>query len=404
MRRFKVFALMIAAAAVGCGGSSSPAAPSTTTTTTTTTAALSLIGVTPAPLVGAAAQTITIIGTGFQTGLSLSIITPKPPNSIDQSFSGAAITALTSTSFQVSAMLSLNGSYTFQITSATGEKSNTIAVTPQFRSSGTTWIPEGIRLRTSDFGGPIADTSTIRLTDGRWRMFVSAPGGLIRSAISNDGLSFSVEPGNRIAGGGPRLVRIDDGRMRMFYGNGSTITSAISSDEGVTWTAEGVRLTAASAGYPAITQPGVVRLGGVWRMYFSDGSQLGTGISAIKSASSTDMLNWTVDAGIRIGPGSTLAGGGTHPAAFVNSDGSVSLFFGRLFFGQSAFYMYTARSTDGLNFTTETLIDSLGKSNDPDIVQVGSGLRMYYNWGDNNSGFIYSALSASGQPQSFVRR
>lgn len=395
--------------AAHCGGSSSPAAPSTTAPPTSTTpAALSLTGLSATPNVSAAPQTITVVGTGFQAGLSFSIVTPKPPNSIDQTFSGAAITALTSTSFQVSALLSLNGSYTLQITSASGEKSNTVAMTPTFRASGTTWIPEGIRLRGTDMGGAIADTSTVRLNDGRWRMFVSmisgSQVGQIRSAISGDGLTFTPESGNRLSGSAPRVLRLDDGRLRMFHGRGISIASSVSSDEGLTWTDEGVRLTAAATGYPAITPPGVTRVGGVWRMYFSDGSQIGNGVSAIKSATSSDMLNWTVDAGVRIGPGSTLSGGGTHPAAFTNPDGSVSLFYGRLAFGQSAFYMFTARSTDGVNFTAETLIDTLGKSNDPDIVQVGSGLRMYYNWGDDTSGFIYSALSASGQPQSFIRR
>src|SRR5450759_3270921 len=30
-------------------------------------------------------------------------------------------------------------------------------------------------------------------------------------------------------------------------------------------------------------------------------------------------------------------------------------------------------------------------TNDPDVVSAGGSLRMYYNWGDNNGGTLYSA-------------
>lgn len=396
--------IVLALLATGCGGgSSSPAAPSTTPTTT---AAFSVTGISPsAPTVSALPQTLTITGTGFQSGLSMTMTPPTPPSTAVLSFSGSQILNLTPTSFQVSVEISLLSAYTFQVTSAAGEKSGVMSFTPQYRTTGTTWIPEGVRVRDSDLNSPIADVGVIRLSDGRWRMFIPTRTGEIRSAISPDGLAFSVESGVRyFSGFGPRVLRLDDGRMRMFYNGGPTpgFSSAISSDEGLTWTNEGLRLSAAAAGETGIITPGIVRVGGVWKAYFSDVNGGFPATHTIHSATSFDMLNWTVDPGQRLGPSAALAGG-IHPTAFVNDDGSISLFYGREGSAvEGAFFMWTSRSTDGLTFTTEAKIESLGKANDPEIVRVGSALRMYYDWGDTNSGVIYSALSASGAPS--IRR
>lgn len=391
----------------GCGGSS-PSAPAPSTGGSSTPAAFSVTGINPlSPTISAMPQTLTITGTGFTAGLQLLITPPMPPRSATATFSGPQILNLTPTSFQVSYPVGLLGTYTFQVTSAAGEKATTTA-TPQYLTTGTTWIPEGVRIRDSQLNSPIADVGVLRLNNGQWRMFIPTNTSEIRSAISPDGLAFTVESGVRFFPGfGPRVVRLDDGRVRMFYTGGTPtpgFSSAISSDEGMTWTNEGLRLTAAAVGEARIITPGVVRFGGAWHAYFSDSTEGFPATHTIHSATSTDMLTWTVDPGFRLGPGKPLAGG-LHPTAFVNDDGTVSLFYGREgAFLESAFYIWTSRSNDGLTFTTETRLDSLGKANDPEIVRVGGALRMYYDWGDTTSGVIYSAISASGAPQSLFKR
>jgi len=383
---------------IHCGGSSSPAAPTgtTTTTTPTTPAALAITGVSPAvPVMSASAQTVTITGTGFQSGLTLTITPPMPPTQALLTFTGSQVLSLTSTSFQVSVMLPMVGAYSFQVQNANGDKSNITTVTPAYRTSGATWIPEGQRLPATDSAG-IFDTGIIRLTDGRWRLYYSGS-NVIRSAISPDGLSFTLESGTRLAGGNPYPVRLDDGRIRMFYcaTNGFSVLSAISTDEGLTFTAEdGVRISNDMAGFHFITNPAIVRTSNGWRGYFSNGQETVGTPYLIKSATSTDMLNWTMDAGVRIGAGASLSGTSAHPSALLNSDGSVSLFYAREgVFPQSAFFAWTSRSTDGLTFTTETQIESIGKSGDLNVVRAGGSLRMYYNWYN-----LYSAISSSGQP------
>lgn len=391
------FGFVAVALAVGCGGSSAPSAPSTTPSTTATTpAALAITGISPAvPIMSATAQTLTITGTGFQAGLTLTITPPMPPTQALLTFTGTQVLSLTSTSFQVSVMLPMAQAYSLQVQNANGDKSNTATLTPVFRTSGATWIPEGARLNATDPGG-IFDTGIIHLNDGRWRLYYSGS-NIIRSAISPDGLSFTLESGTRLPGGNPYPVRLDDGRIRMFYcaTNGFSVLSAISTDEGLTFTTEdGVRISNDMAGFHFITNPAIVRTSNGWRGYFSNGQESVGTPYLIKSATSTDMLNWTMDPGVRIGAGASLSGTSAHPSALLNSDGSVSLFYAREgVFPQSAFFAWTSRSTDGLTFTTETQLESLGKAGDLNVVRAGGSLRMYYNWYN-----LYSAISSSGQP------
>lgn len=409
-RWFRVLAVVVSVfAALQCGGSSSPAAPATTTTPTAS--ALTVGSISPsAPTVSTTAQTITVIGTGFAAGLTLTITPPMPPPTSLMTFTGSQITALTSTSFQVSGILALPGTYSVQVTSSSGEKSNTATFASQLRTSGTTWIPEGVRVNGADVGGPIANCSALRLLDGRWRLYFGTGGSGIRSAVSNDGLAFSIESGTRLSGGNPRLLRLDDGRVRMFYtaGNSTGFGSAISTDDGVTFSVEpGDRLSAASAGLASITNPGIVRVGGIWRAYFSQRSVdvVPGAQQVVKSATSSDLLNWTMDGGVRFGPGSTISAGAAHPVPLLNNDGTVTVYYARTIVGNGGgFFLFASTSTDGLTFTTEAALESLGKGNDPDIVRTGGSLRLYYGWGDAATGTLYSAISASGNPQSFIRR
>jgi hypothetical protein len=262
-----------------------------------------------------------------------------------------------------------------------------------------TWSSEGVRLTSASFGlvgqGPgntMADSTTIRLTDGRWRMFVFA-GSQYGSAISNDGLSFTAEAGFRLpAGSGQsRAIRLDDGRIRIYFNAQAGINSAVSSDEGVTFTVEsGTRISAASAGMSGLTGPGIIKLkDGRYRAYFSDLPIPGQGVlpHSVKTAISSDLVNWTVESGTRVGPGSTITGNAEHPCAILNSDGSTTIFY----FRNTDFGLYTSTSIDGLTFSAETNT-GITQANDPDIVTLPDGtVRLYYNWADTTGSTVSSA-------------
>lgn len=255
--------------------------------------------------------------------------------------------------------------------------------------SGTSsaWTSEGQRFSATSMGfaTPMADSTTLSLTDGRWRMFLFV-GDAYRSLISTDGLTFTAESGTRLPRGygHSRIVRLSDGRVRMFSISQGGIASLISSDEGVTFTEEGMRITAGQAGLGQLSGPGIVRLSdGRWRMYFSELDVPGSAIVPLpmKSATSSDLLTWTMDAGVRVGPGASLSGSAAHPAAVVNTNGSVTVFY----FRNADMRLWAATAADGLSFTTETAV--LTQAADPDVVTLpGGGWRMYYNWFDSATG------------------
>jgi hypothetical protein len=286
------------------------------------------------------------------------------------------------------------------------------------------WTDEGVRVSSQSAGFPgaiLADVTVFRLNDGRWR-FIFEAGGAFRSAISPDGLAVEMEPGTRVPPSGPsgpihpRVIRLDDGRVRMFYAAGRVpdegIYSAISTDEGLTFTLEpGVRLTASAAGFERIGGVGVVRSrDGRWRMYTSDrATQPVPGepspVTRIVSATSADMLTWTMDPGVRVGAGAVLEGPSEHPSAIANPDGSISLFYHarpqrpdeRIRIDGNPGIM-VATSADGLSFTTEQFIVRKGADflGDPDVVRLpDGGLRVYYGLGGNEGGEIRSVRRAA---------
>lgn len=173
-------------------------------------------------------------------------------------------------------------------------------------------VDEGIRFSTSGYAGP--HKRILALPDGRYRMYFHTPLGEpnagIGSAISSDGLNFEPEPGLRItakeAGFGPGyelspgdIVPTGDGRYRMYF---SSLTPLIGD---VSW-------------------------------------------QTIKSAVSTDLLEWEVEEGDRIGGSATISGG-EHPSAVLNPDGSVTLFYGR----NVNYALFYSTSKDGLTFEKE---------------------------------------------------
>jgi hypothetical protein len=226
-------------------------------------------------------------------------------------------------------------------------------------------------------------------------------GRAVRSAVSNDGLVFTMESGIRLSDvTHVRVIQLADGRHRVYYRSRSSteIQSSISTDEGLTWTPEsGIRLSAAAAGVATVSGVSVVRMpDGKWRMYFSEAPASGFPPPPRRtfSAWSDDLLTWTMDPGVRVGPGATLAGSAEHPAVLANPDGSISIFY----FRNNPTQLLTATSTDGLTFSSETIIfqqsgpNPGSPENDPDVVRLPDGtIRMYYGTGNESGGAIHSA-------------
>jgi hypothetical protein len=250
-------------------------------------------------------------------------------------------------------------------------------------------------------GEPLADPTTAVLDDGRIRLYAYAQGIGIVSAVSDNGLSFTEEPGVRIPGmeaGQPRVWRLPDGRWRLYVSKTMEIAS-FTSEDGLIFTKDsGNRLTAEAAGLPAISSPAIVEVeSGRWRMYYSTLAIPGAGPGGKRSgsATSTDLLTWTVDPGWRLGEGAPyLTDSAEHPFPVLDEDGTVSLFYGkfRASPGGALDGLYRAISADGLTFTEEAYT-GLYFGNDPEVLRLPTGNRIVY-YGDFDPAIGGRLLSA----------
>jgi len=254
-------------------------------------------------------------------------------------------------------------------------------------------------LSPTDFGLPagtiIGDPTGVLLPDGRIRLFVYVENRGVWRAISTDatGTRFQVEgacqlipdAGTNTMGipwGEPRVVPIPGG-LRMFYMQDGGIASATSTDH-IVWRQEpGLRITPQRAGVTATTTGSVVALaGGGYRIYFSSLRSSPTGpATAMKSATSADMLNWTMDPGVRVGPGAPFVDqNATDPFAMGNLDGSVTAWYfvqpasGSSFQGTPG--LYAATATDGLAFRTSSFTGIPGGN--PNVIVRADGVRLMF--------------------------
>ena len=285
-----------------------------------------------------------------------------------------------------------------------GASTQTAAVAPPAAAtatpvSATGFVDLGRVLTPTDFGRPsgsiIGDPTGVLLPDGRIRLFVYVEGQGVWRAVSTDaeGTAFRVEGACMLVPdaatntmgtpwGEPRVVAIPGG-LRMFYMQDRGIASATSTDH-VIWRQEsGLRITAAQAGVRATTTGSVVPLArGGYRMYFSElRDNPSNPATAMKSATSSDQLTWTMDAGVRIGPGApSLDQNATDPFALGNADGTVTAWYfvqvasGSSFQGTTG--LYASTSNDGLEFRTSTLTGIPGGN--PNVIVRADGVRMMY--------------------------
>ena len=261
------------------------------------------------------------------------------------------------------------------------------------------WVEdEGLRLQPPDFGveprdvAPgeenvlVADVTAALLPDGRVRLYgvVSdqpAPPYIV-SAISDDGLNFTEEPGVRIPAadsGQPRFYPLENEEWRLYMGGGDQITTAIS-DDGLSFVLDPrMRFDLSAHGddilFGAIGGPSIVALPrGRYRMYCSEGAS-GHGVkptTRVLSSTSSDGLIWEPDPRYRFGSADLddTDNRADHPAVILADDGQYTMYFSR------RVEIWTARSTDGLTWTD---FASTGLwMNDPDLLKLPGGeLRMY---------------------------
>ena len=238
-------------------------------------------------------------------------------------------------------------------------------------------------------GGVIADPSAVELSDGRIRLYIFAEGQGVRSAISNDGINFTDEPGIRVKegdAGQPRVLLTEDGRYRLFTTRGKEIVSYLS-DDGLDFSYEKKIIEASQLGLTSLSSPAIIKLpNSGYRMYVSDLPTPGGDVGGYKivSAYSDDMLNWTPDPGIRIGKGSEyLDYSAEHPSPVFNPDGSIRLYFGHfpdqgenslkaeIGMNKTLDGLHYSESEDGLTFK-ETVWTGFIFGNDPDVLTLSN--------------------------------
>ena len=189
-------------------------------------------------------------------------------------------------------------------------------------SDGMTWTAEpGVRLSAKQGGAGefrvvSPDVVPVSGEPGRLRMYYECCPGTqsiensIRSAVSDDGLNWSVEPGVRLQTpdchySACRIVFLDDGHSRMYVAQrGHGIVSAISKDDGVSFKIEdGIRIPTGDT-YDRITAfaPEILRIdNGGYRMYYAGYSA--SNRAFILTATSDDGFNWMKDSEPVISPG-----------------------------------------------------------------------------------------------------
>ncbi len=244
------------------------------------------------------------------------------------------------------------------------------------------WTTTGTVLSAATFGsskGQVADPSAIRLPNGKIRVFAFVADEGVRSAISTTarGTTFVADAAKPIPwtmAGQPRIVPLGGNSMRLFYLASGSINAAKSTDGGLTFTDEGPVITSAQAGF----EPGgltVIKQRGTYHGYFSNLEK--PGVSAprvIRTATSPDMLNWTMGPVITQESGS-IPEGGSHPFATIDRKGRVALYYSG---DRGSYYgILVSTSTNGVTFGRERSV--MERGGDGDLITAGkSGSLMYF--------------------------
>ncbi len=240
-------------------------------------------------------------------------------------------------------------------------------------------VEPGVRIRN------VVSAEALQHTDGSLLLWANTPAAIV-AYRSRDGLTFRPVRGRMPLGAHPTVVRLPSGLLRMYYATAdalpyepSRVRSAVSRD-GLTWSLEeGNRF--ADAGFGVME---VVQLGdGSWRLYLND--RPFKGASRIVSGRSTKGLTFHPERGVRLPPPYA------DPAV-------VQLASGRWLMVLSAIEprqrLYLAESADGLRWEldAEPLVDDPDWSLlDPTLLPLGGDrYRVYYT---RSRGSVYELRS-----------
>ena len=264
-------------------------------------------------------------------------------------------------------------------------------------------------------GSSIADSTAVALADGRVRMFFQyrSPDGQQAghySAISSDGVHFTMEAGLRIPldeWWGPHVKAkvLPSGQLRVYKGatppsqTNVGIISYISNDWFELTREDGFRITTAAAEMTKLSHLTTVPLAdGTSRGYFSNQPEGSDFNRRVRSATSSDLLFWTLESGIRVGAGAAVAGiaaySAEQPHALQRGNGCVTLFYYAAYAqaGLGSLELRYSTSRDGLTFNTSYSLEM--NANGPDIVRLSNGTYLlYYDTGTPSDGFSIKVAS-----------
>ena len=203
-----------------------------------------------------------------------------------------------------------------------------------------TWKAGGVAV-----AGNYADADTVKLADNSYRMYYSVQPEVagnnfeVYSSTSTDGKSWTKDPGTRkTMVTFPEVIKLSDGRYRMYFQSGGVIKSAISTD-GLTFTDEtGTRiditnelgLTFDNVAAPTIyaqTDGFVMVYRGTVNTPYIGEKVPNQNTQILLWASSVDGLTWTKKDLAVDSRNTTLYNLADGPELFVWKDGSVKLSF-----------------------------------------------------------------------------
>jgi hypothetical protein len=194
-----------------------------------------------------------------------------------------------------------NGGYLLSYTVAgPGSPPSLLGIDTAISSDGINFTAPETAVVPAPNGPTDADASVVELADGTFLMEVNHPGPTGPEApasflTSSDGRTWTPIVSNAQFGGGGDLLLLPDGSVRLYTSGPGGIISYISRDDGQTWSLEpGVRLADTSAALPSVWQTAP----GEWEMSFQtviDPSKPSMPSNQdLTLAASTDGLNFSI--------------------------------------------------------------------------------------------------------------
>lgn len=277
----------------------------------------------------------------------------------------------------------------------------------QNNASSSASIPEW-KVQGAAIQGKYADAEVVDFGD-KYRLYyseepeVSGFSGKIYSSISEDGITWTQEPGIRKEWATfASIIKLSDGKFRMYFQNAGAIKSALSSD-GLSWQDEpGIRMDSSNtAGLTLenVASPTVIKIGGEYVLVYR-GDIKGKYSSEVPN-SNTQLFLWAVSSdglnfekkGIALDSRDDNLQGLADGSEFVDFNGEIRLYFWSY---QGVYHaVFKEDKFSGSEFDFSTNADTNKKfypnpPSDPTLIRIGSRWLMYY--GQHTAGIYYAAF------------